>query len=52
MPLHSGKLYLLGEFSELLMDPQQVIVMFANIQDKLDTLTTIDERLRKIETCF
>ena len=32
------------------MDPQQITAMFAEINTKLDTLKTFDERLTKMES--
>ena len=32
------------------MDPQQIAIMFAEINAKLDTLKTLDERLTKVES--
>jgi len=31
------------------MDPQEVVAMLANIQANLETLTTIDDRLSRVE---
>jgi len=53
MPTRRGRPYLLGE-SNTPMDPQQVIMMFADIQAKLETLTqTINQsryKLGRVET--
>jgi len=32
------------------MDPQQIAAMFAEINGKLDTFKTLDERLTKVES--
>jgi len=53
MPTCSGHPYLLEESSEYHitpMDLQQIVVMFAEINVKLDTLKTLDERLIKVES--
>ena len=53
MPTRSGHPYLLEESSEChttQMDPQQIATMFAEINTKLDTLKTLDERLTKVES--
>ena len=34
------------------MDPQQIAAMFAEINAKLDTLKTLDERLTKVESTY
>ena len=52
MPTRSGHLYLLEESSKshtTPMDPQQIVIMFTEINAKLDTLETLDERLTKVE---
>ena len=52
MPTRSGHLYLLEESSEshtAPMNPQQIAVMFTEINVKLDTLKLFDERLTKME---
>jgi len=55
MPTRSGHLYLLEESSKshtTPMDPQQIVTIFTEINAKLDTLKTLDERLTKVEsTC-
>ena len=51
MPTCSGHPYLLEESSEYHitpMDLQQIVVMFAEINVKLDTLKTVEERLTKV----
>jgi len=53
MPTRSGHRYLLEESSKshtTLMDPQQIAAMFAEINAKLDSLKTLDERLTKVES--
>ena len=52
MPLINSKPHLIGESSEFPMDPQQIAVIIATIHAKLETLTTIDERLNKVEMCL
>ena len=52
MPTRSGHSSLLEESSEshiTPMDLQQIAAMFAEINAKLDTLKTLDERLTKVE---
>jgi len=48
MPTRRGSPYMLGELNTL-TDPQLVAIL-AIVQAKLETLTTIDERLSKLET--
>ena len=53
MPTRSGHPYLWEESSEFHttpMDPQQIAAIFAEINTKLDTLKTLDERLTKVES--
>ena len=53
MPTRSGHPYLLEESSEFHttpMDPQEIVTMFAEINAKLDTFKTLDERLTKMES--
>jgi len=53
MPTRSGHPYLLEESNEshtTPMDLQQIAVMFAEINAKLDTLKTLDEKLTKVES--
>jgi len=48
----SGHPYLLGEYSKfhtVPMDPQQIRVLFAEINVKLDILKTFKETLAKVE---
>ena len=52
MSPRGGHPYLLVESSKrhtAPMDPQQIVVMFAEINAKLDTLKTFKERLTKVE---
>jgi len=53
MATRSGHPYLLEESSEYHitpMDPQQIAAMFAEINAKLDTVKTLDEKLTKVES--
>jgi len=53
MPTRSGHPYRLEESSEshiTPMDPQQIAAMLAEINAKLDTLKTLDEKLTKVES--
>ena len=53
MPTHSGHPYLLrmsNKSHTTPMDPQQIVAMFVEINAKLDTLKTLDERLTKLES--
>jgi len=53
MPTRNGHPYLLEESREshtTPMDPQQIAAMFAEINAKLNTLKTLDEKLTKVES--
>jgi len=52
MPTHSDHPYLLGDSSKshtALIDLQQIAAMFIEINAKLDTLKTFEERMDKVE---
>jgi len=52
MPTRSDHPYLLWESSKshtFLMDPQQIVTMFAEINAKLESLKRLDERLTSVE---
>ena len=53
MHTRSGHPYLLGESNKSHtspVDPKLIVTMFAEINAKLDTLKTLDEKLTKVES--